>query len=358
MLNQKLLDLDTFFYQSPGLFFINGYDGYLKKVNRAVTQLLDYPAEELYARPVTDFIHPEDRETTRSQQHLLHRGLPMQHFENRYLKRSGEVVWLSWAAMPVPEKGLVYATARDITHEKEKEKSCYRLLAHLTEINHELQQLSYTMSHNLRAPVSNILMLLSLLENESIKDPEMQEFFNLFQSAAQTLRSSMEKSVEMISDISKVVKQEKVLLQSALDAVLPSISMLLEHSRGVLDVDFSQCPEVFFSRPYLESIFLNLISNALKYAHPQRPPYIRLNSVSRQSFCEIIVEDNGLGMDLESVGDRVFGLGQTFHENMDSKGIGLYLIQHQVKSLGGKINLESTVNQGSRFTLSFPEYLF
>src|SRR5690606_22381447 len=116
---------------------------------------------------------------------------------------------------------------------------------------------------------------------------------------------------------------------------------------------FSALQEIVFNPAYLESIFLNLISNAIKYAQPGVLPVISISSRLLGDVPQLVFSDNGLGFDMAEVKDKIFGFHQTFHDHFDSKGIGLYLVHNHLLSLGGQIELESQLNQGSTFTLSF-----
>ena len=103
----------------------------------------------------------------------------------------------------------------------------------------------------------------------------------------------------------------------------------------------------------MESVFLNLLTNAIKYSRSEISPEIKIRSEVGENKDLIIFSDNGLGLDMEKVKDKLFGLHQKFHNFKDSKGIGLYLVHNHVTSLGGKISVESEINQGTTFTLSF-----
>jgi signal transduction histidine kinase len=105
----------------------------------------------------------------------------------------------------------------------------------------------------------------------------------------------------------------------------------------------------------MESVFLNLLTNSIKYARPDRFPVISIHSEKANGRHQLIFLDNGLGFDMEKVKDRIFGLHQKFHNHKDSKGIGLYLVHNHITSLAGKISVESKVNEGTMFTMSFKE---
>jgi len=119
--------------------------------------------------------------------------------------------------------------------------------------------------------------------------------------------------------------------------------------------DFSEAPTILFDANYLESILLNLMSNSIKFASTERKLVIKMKSRNEGDFIVLEFSDNGIGMDMDKVKDRIFGLYQRFHERSDSKGIGLYLIQSQVMALGGKISVTSKVNEGTTFYLKFKQ---
>jgi signal transduction histidine kinase len=101
----------------------------------------------------------------------------------------------------------------------------------------------------------------------------------------------------------------------------------------------------------MESILQNLLTNALKYSHPDRQPHIICHTMKERNHIYLIFEDNGIGIDLERYGDKVFGMYKTFHQNPDAKGIGLFITRNQIEALGGTIKIESTVNIGTKFTI-------
>src|SRR6187402_1088116 len=97
--NTTVFNLELFFELSPDLFCIAGYDGYFKRVNLAVAKLLGYSYEELFAKPINEFIHPDDRDITSQNRDNLKNSIPLLNFENRYITKTGDIVWLSWTSM-------------------------------------------------------------------------------------------------------------------------------------------------------------------------------------------------------------------------------------------------------------------
>ncbi len=117
-----VFDLEYFFELSPDLLCVSGYDGYFKKINPAVSQTLGYTRDELLSNPIDSFIHVEDRDITKRKRELIKSDIPLLNFENRYITKSGNVVWLSWTSMPIKTEKLVFAIAKNISYKKKFEE--------------------------------------------------------------------------------------------------------------------------------------------------------------------------------------------------------------------------------------------
>ncbi|WP_323757652.1 PAS domain-containing sensor histidine kinase [Roseivirga sp.] len=353
-MNKLRLNSDYFFKFSPDLLCIAGFDGFFKRINPAVSKLLGYTEEELLSRPIDDFIHPSDQNITSQYRENIKKGNPLLNYENRYIKKNGEIVWLAWTSMPLEDESLVYAIAKDITHKKKLEEERNALLASLSIMNKRLKDLSFTTSHDLRGPVNNLFAILHLLDTSEIKSPETLHLIELLKTTAEKLEVKMNKHLDALSENAKVsVKIEDVSLAEVLKSVQKSIGALIENSGVVFQINFSSFQTINFNKEYLESIFLNLITNSIKYAKPNTLPIISIQSKMVNDVKRLIFTDNGIGFDKDAVKDRVFGLSQTFNTRPESKGIGLYLVHTHMTNLGGHISVESKINEGTEFTLSF-----
>lgn len=311
--------------------------------------------EELYSRPISDFIHPEDKKTTTRVREQLLQSKPLLNFENRYLTKTGETVWLSWTSMPVESQQVVFAIAKNITHIKEIEAQRNSLLTQLSQLNQELKQLTFSTSHDLRAPVNNLLSAFDLLDAGKIKDRETLELIQLVRNSGKKLSFTLNKYVDVLKERhEKEASIESIALSDVVPSICSSIKSLINSAKATISLDFSEGDMVKFNREYLDSIILNLITNSIKYARPEVYPTIHFSTKSTDGGLILSVEDNGQGMDLEKIGNRMFKLNQSFHGNKDSKGVGLYLVYQHVTSLGGKIEVESEVNKGTTFRISFP----
>jgi PAS domain S-box-containing protein len=247
----------------------------------------------------------------------------------------------------------------DITERKNRELEKERramereqMINDLSISNRELKQFSYITSHNLRAPVTNLLALTKLIDLEKITDTETRELVSSFAVSTGQLNSTIDDLIRiLIIKESKDIPLTNISFSKVIDKVNHDFHTMIEHAKAVIEMDFSACPEVMYNALYLERIYMNLLSNAIKYAEPGRNPKIKLETKLIDGDPYLIFSDNGSGFDMGKVKDRIFGLHQRFHNNPDSKGLGLYLIHSKITSLGGTIEVESEVGKGTTFRI-------
>jgi PAS domain S-box-containing protein len=243
---------------------------------------------------------------------------------------------------------------RDITEKKKIEKEQKALTEELLKNNQDLQQFSFITSHNLRAPVANLLSLLSLYNKQNAADEFNQVLIEKFEEATNQLNQTLNDLVNvLVIKSNNNIERETIRLSSVYTEVKRNVENLLAERHGVIDADFSEVDNIHYNRIHIESIFLNMISNAIRYSSPERPPIIHLKSTTIPGWVVVEFTDNGLGMDLNRYGDRLFGLYQRFHENREGKGLGLYMTRSQVMAMGGKIEVESEPGKGTTFKIFF-----
>jgi signal transduction histidine kinase len=199
-------------------------------------------------------------------------------------------------------------------------------------------------------------MVFDMLDVSHISDQERLELNELLKLTGVNLRETLNSYVDVLSDrIGGRSEPEDVDLEECLNGVLPLIESIIRASKATIHTDFSEAKSVKFNRAFMDSVYLNLISNSLKYARPDIAPIITIRSEKSNGTSRVIFTDNGLGFDLEQNRNRIFGINQTFHDHHDSKGVGLYLVHSHVTSMGGEIDVESKVGEGTRFTMTFPD---
>ncbi|WP_219223240.1 sensor histidine kinase [Pedobacter antarcticus] len=229
-----------------------------------------------------------------------------------------------------------------------------QLIRELTTKNQYLNQFAYITSHNLRVPLKNLRGLLDLL-NFDLFDEYNRAIIQLFGDSIQHLDETIEDLTQMLSTQNNPIQQaELVSIPDSFGKVCLDFTRQIHTLGIIIHTDF-QCDTIHFTKSYMESVLNNLISNAIKYAHPERPLEVSVSSV-RGPGREVIMtfSDNGVGIDMEKHRDNVFGLNQRFHSHVEGKGIGLYITKTQIESLKGTIEVESFVNQGTTFKITLP----
>lgn len=273
-------------------------------------------------------------------------------------KKNGEPFWINFTVVPVAnEQGRFthwVSIQHDVTERKKQEVEKNKLINELVENNKDLKQFSYITSHNLRAPVTNLLALIKLFDWSEIKDNENKLLLQSFEKSTTQLNDSINDLLNiLVLKENKAAEPTSISFLETFNKTILSFTIILNELEVQFKVDFSAATTVLFNKEYLESIFTNLISNAIKFNSPNRQLIVEINTYIEANYVVMQFKDNGLGIDLEKNKDKIFKLFQTFHHGKDSKGVGLYLIQTQLTALGGKIEIESEVDKGACFTLYF-----
>ncbi len=253
---------------------------------------------------------------------------------------------------------------RDITERKRSEEKILEqntrlqaLTEDLTRKNSQLEEFTQIVSHNLRSPVGNIVTLLSFFEGAS-NDDERREYLALLKESSAT-------TLTMLNDLNEVLKikqnrnieKQDLHFETILANVRTMLNAKITQLSAKIESDFSSAPVIHFPGIYLESILLNLLDNALKYAHPDRVPEIYFRTYHNENGNLILeAKDNGLGINLARYGHHMFKLRKTFHRHPESRGIGLFMIKNQIEAMGGEISIDSTENVGSTFFVNFNKH--
>lgn len=274
-----------------------------------------------------------------------------------YTKNKDEY-WVRLSMIPIynadNELSHWISIQRDITEEKKQEKEKEQLIRELTQNNKDLKQFSYITSHNLRAPLSNLTGLLNLIEDIPIEDQELKEILSGFNKSTHQLNDTINDLVKVIIiKDNPSIKKEAVLIKEIFENVFSQLNFQIELYKPIIKLNFEKVSIINTNKAYIESILLNLLTNSIKYKSENRKLKITITTEEIDDTVVLIFKDNGIGIDLARNKDKVFGLYQRFHNYPDSKGLGLYLVKSQVETMGGTIDIESEVNKGTTFTLTF-----
>lgn len=239
-------------------------------------------------------------------------------------------------------------------HRLESEKQ--EIINDLLKKNGALQQFTQIISHNLRAPLTSIMSLATLVKDHNY-DPEEELYVlnSLFKSAEQldAVVQDLNKILLVKRDLSEL--RQPIEFDSLLKDVLSGLTFMLQEIKPEIISDFSLATSIISVKSYLNSIFYVLIVNAIKYARPNIVPIINIWSEEEDGRVVLYFKDNGLGIDLEKHGNKIFKLYQKFHPQSEGRGVGLFMVKTQVEELNGKIFVTSQPNVGTTFKIVLPQ---
>jgi signal transduction histidine kinase len=242
---------------------------------------------------------------------------------------------------------------QDITDLKQKELTLENSLRVIESQNTRLFNFANTVSHNLRSHASNLQLTAELLNSAESKEEET-ELKNGLSQISNQINTTINHLNEIVS-IQTKARDTKTLVpfRETLVTVMHSLQDSIFNSEAEIFSDFSEVSSIEYIPAYLESIFINLITNAIKFKHPNRKPVIDVCTYKVGDDLFLMVKDNGSGIDLQKYGNRIFNIYATFHSHEDSNGVGLFITKNQVEALQGTIDVESIVNVGTTFTIKF-----
>lgn len=325
-------------------------------ISKKIENLLGYLVEEYSESPEfwEDHIHPEDREFALALSAKENKNHVNHDYEYRMLKKNGEIIWVRDIinyvfenGKPVISRGIMI----DITIMKEAEKNLSNSLQLVTEQNKRLLNFSYIVSHNLRSHTSNIESIISLIESAESEE-ERNEMMQLLKSVSNSLDETMKHLNEVVNINTNINLVTKPLnLIKYIDKAKEVLSEQILSNKVTLTTNIPEDATINYNSAYLESILYNLVSNAIRYRHPQRKPIISINLYQQNDKTIIEVSDNGIGIDLVRNADKIFGMYKTFSSNSDARGIGLFITKNQVDAMGGSITVDSIPNEGTTFKI-------
>jgi len=323
--------------------------------NSGAETFLGYEAKEVLGKNIRAFYPINSPLSKEVKNDLKNHGQISDELQLKH--KNGNDIWIFSKRKGLFDKNGnfvgILGLSHDITERKQIENEQALLTEELSKQNKELQQFSYIVSHNLRAPVVNIRSFLDLLELDKISDEWNEEMIGKLDISIGRLEGTLEDLINAISfRKDTIIPKTEIHLEEFTQGIIQSIEHQFKRAEANISMDFSNAPTIFYLPFHLENILMNLFTNAIKYKKPDMPLDLQISSEKAEKLLVIKVRDNGLGIDLNKYEDRIFGLYQRFHENVsDGRGIGLYLIKNQLKAMGGDLHIDSQVGVGSTFNV-------
>ncbi|WP_342646882.1 PAS domain S-box protein [Mucilaginibacter sp. CSA2-8R] len=344
---------NAFDFAPIGMALVSLTGGWIK-VNTSLCEMLGYMEHNFLQHTFQDFTHPEDLDKDlKLLQQLLDGKITSYSMEKRYFHATGTVIWallnVSLIRNESGEPMYFVSQIKDITERKEDEET-------IRNQNSRLLNFAHIVSHNLRSHTGNMKMLTDMV----LQEQEEEERERMLQMLNENSENILE-TLDYLNEVVKVhdgagIEKVSLNLKQAVQRVLEIFSASIEKNEAEISVEIPDEFHVHFHPAYLESVIINLISNALKYKNPDRQALILIKAEILNGQIIFKVKDNGQGIDLSRHGNKLFGMYKTFHRHPDARGMGLYLVKNQVEAMGGTISAESTPGYGTTFTVKFVLY--
>jgi PAS domain S-box-containing protein len=308
-------------------------------------------------------VHPDDLETYFNDFNShINGSLETYRNEHRILCRDGNYKWILDKGKVVESDSngkptRINGTHTDITYRKKKEEQSERYLELITSQNERLHNFTHIVSHNLKTHIGNFKNILEFLD-EANSEEEKEDL----QSHLKTISGALTSTIIDLDDIISIKSKsnskelnERVNIYNCAEKVINSLEMDIAHNKIAIYNSIRKDDSINVNPAYLESVIYNLISNGIKYRSNKRNSKVILQSVHTKNELKILIGDNGIGIDTKKYKNQLFEIYQTFHgtSREDSRGVGLYITKTQMEALGGTIEVESTLDEGTTFTLVF-----
>ena len=351
---------------SDGIFVTE--EGIITYTSPSCEKILGYTFDEFREQSKYDllnYVHADDVEGFKKELAAVIKAHKNAfNYEYRTQNSAGKYIWredninIVYNELGNPTKFVI--VIRDTSEKVEKKQQLQHLLDVTSKQNERLMNFAQIVSHNIRSHSSNLSMIVGFVE-ESYADLMANSGINYLQM----LKQSTEKLAETIENLNEIITIQNNLnkpktdlyIKTEINKTLNVLNTIMLVNEAVIINEVPADCKIKGITSYIESIFLNLLTNALKYRSKERKPIVHISAERIDGFWVIAVKDNGLGIDMKRHGHKIFGMYKTFHKNADARGIGLFITKNQVEAMGGKIEVTSEVGVGTTFQVHLYEEL-
>lgn len=358
--------LATVVKQSNDAIYIHDREGKIISWNEGAERIYGYSEREALNMKIWNII-PEymENEMENNLGNIL-KGNKIQALESRRITKHGKLIDVLFSACIIADEGTDYKsiaiTERDITDQKLADEQIRQLneelksnVAQLEITNKELESFSYSVSHDLRAPLRALSGYSKIMEEDYLPgmDSEARRLLRNIQANAHRMGILIDDLLAFSRLGRKEIKKSKVNMQRIVENVLAELSKSANHN-ATIKIEPLQITEADSS--LLHQVWVNLISNAIKYSGKKKKPEIEIGSKNSDREITYYVRDNGSGFDMK-YSDKLFGVFQRLHsaEEFEGTGVGLAIVHRIITKHGGKIWAESKINEGATFYFSLPK---
>lgn len=328
-------------YASPSLERITGY----KELQVAENEIFN-------------LIHPEETQKLieKFKESRENPGVPFPGIKMRLQTKCLNYIWVEATLTNFTNENSIggyVVNFRDITGKQEAELNLIKSYDFVMEQNKRLLNFAYIVSHNLRSHSSNLESILELYGSEESEE-EKNNYISLLHTVSKNLNQSLHDLNEVVSINNNLdISIESLQVSEYLENTLEVLQLQIKKKNATIINKVPKEMQVPFNASYMESILLNFLTNALRYSHKERHPVIKVTGYLEKGNWVLEISDNGIGIDLDRNGDKVFGLYKTFTDRKDSRGVGLFITKNQIDAMGGCVSLASKPDDGTTFKVIF-----
>lgn len=329
-------------------------------LNPAFCTMLGFDAAELLTRHDAEITHPDDLSQDEQQQQLLLQGqLANYRLTKRYYRKDQQILWgeLSVCLIENSAGDVLYlmSLVDDVTERKHHQDAIAQRTLQLEAINRELESFSYSVSHDLRAPLRHINGFVTALrgqlaQTEALQNPKVTHYLNIIETSGYRMGLLIDGLLTLSQAGRRTLEQRPVNLYSLVEKAIQLVQAN-EGEASRIEFQIGALPTVIGDEAMLQQVFTNLLDNAVKFSRDRPSPKITIQALANQV---IQIQDNGVGFPIEFA-DQLFGAFQRLHANteFEGTGIGLAIVRRVMQRHGGTVWADSQPDHGATFYLQF-----
>jgi len=333
-------------------------EGKIATWNEGAKRIKGYEAQDVIGKHFSVFYTPEAT-SNQYPQFELAKALEDGRFEDEgwRVKKDGTKFWANVIITPIYNAKKQHIGFTKITRdlsERIKNEEIMKKNRELHKVNTDLDNFIYTVSHDLKSPISNLEGLVSHMETQI--SPKLDDMEKQILEMLKTSILKLDSTIGSLIEITKAQKNtedkaEIVSFKEVLEDVKEEMSSIIAYSKAKIKEDLN-VEELKFGKAYLKSIIYNLLSNAIKYRSPERVPEIQISTYREGNKTILSIKDNGLGLTKDQE-VKIFSMFKRFHSHVGGTGLGLYIIKRTIENNGGEIEVHSQLNEGTEFKIHF-----
>jgi PAS domain S-box-containing protein len=334
--------------------------GKVTYISESFCRLVGKPAKEFLEDGWHEnLIIEQSHEVMELWMHSVRTGEPFED-EHHIISSEGELKIILAKGKPIRNAlGQIISWAGihfDITERKKIQEQLQKQNSHLVRINEVLSDFVQIAGHDLRSPIANLISISDLISRQPDTDKKT-ELFNMLKPVIKRLQLTVEGLLEMVTlQVEEQVNAEVIKFYEVWKEVQEVLSAEIKNFKGEIEIDFGDSPEIKYVKIHLISILRNLVSNAIKYSADAENPHVKIFTTREKGYVLLLVRDNGMGMDLKKVKKNLFKPFRRFTTKAEGTGMGLYIVKNIIEKNGGKIHIESRINEGTAFYCFLKEY--